>query len=309
MNDENGTILIVGCGYRGRRLARRLIAKGRRVRGLTRTHEHAEALRAIGIEPHIGDLTDPASLASIGKNISAVYHLMGSMSGDDAQLQRLHVDGTRHLLDALMATGGVALHRYMYESSTAVYGQTDGEWIDERAPRTPTSRMGKLRVQAEDMLLQAHREHHLPLIILRPASIYRPEGVVNRKIRDGAYVLTSDPEKLMNHIYIDDFLDILELALSRGRVGEAYNVVDDAPKRGVDYVNTIAELMGVGSPRVDWKSPADGCAELLRASNKRCSNEKLKREFGITLRFPTYHEGLRESARQGWKENETEIER
>ena len=292
-------ILIVGCGYRGKRLAKRLIADGQRVRGLTRSPEHAAALAKIGIEPFVGDVTNAESLRGIGDGVGAVYHLMGSMGGNDAQLQALHVDGTRNVLAAL---SGVTLTRYVYESSTAVYGQIDGEWISEDAPRDPSSTMGKLRVQAEDLLLTAFRERGLPLVILRPSSIYRPEGVINKKIRDGSYVLTTDPDKLMNHIYVDDFLDVMARALTQGRAGESYIVTDDEPKRYADYVNTIADLMGAKHPPVNWQAPVERCAELIRASNKRCANAKLKRDFQLTLKFPTYREGLRESARVDWKE-------
>src|SRR5690242_13049573 len=108
-------ILIVGCGYRGKRLGLRLIKEGHRVRGLTRSSDHAAALAKLGIEPVVGDVTLPESLRGIGEGVSVVYHLMGSMSGNDEQLQKLHVDGVRNLLAAF---GGTALTRYVYESST-----------------------------------------------------------------------------------------------------------------------------------------------------------------------------------------------
>lgn len=294
-------ILIVGCGYRGKRLAQRLMKDGHSVRGLTRTAEHAESLRKLKIEPHVGDVTRRDTLRGMCLGIDAVYHLMGSMQGTDEQLRALHVDGTRNLVSALQET---MPKRYIYESSTAVYGQVDGEWIEESAPRNPSSAMGKLRVQAEDILLAEYRQNELPLIILRPSSIYRPEGVVNKKIREGTYVLSTDPSKIMNHIYVDDFIEIMAAALLKGEPGDAYNVSDDEPKPAGDYMNLIAELMGAPKPRVDFITPAEGCADLLRQSNKRCSNAKLKRDFGMTLRFPTYREGLRESARVGWKEGQ-----
>jgi nucleoside-diphosphate-sugar epimerase len=293
-------VLIVGCGYRGRRLAQRLQAEGCTVRGMTRSPEHAARLADLNIQPVIADVTQPETLGGIGEGVDTVYHLMGSMGGDDTALYARHVTGTKNLLYAL---AGVKLSRYIYESSTAVYGQTEGEWIDETAPLEPSSNMGKLRIQAEDLLLTAWRERGLPAVILRPSSIYRPEGVINEKIRNNAYVLTSDPAKLMNHIYVEDYLDLLTLARTRGIPGEAYNVSDDGPKRGVDYVNHIADLMGVSHPRVEWEAPADGCADLVRQSSKRVANDKIKRDFGIAaLRFPTYKEGLAASARLGWKE-------
>lgn len=293
------TVLILGCGYRGRRLAKRLIEKKFAVRALTRTPEHAAELEALGIEPRLGDITDPNTLRGIGDGVSCAYSLMGSMQGGDEALRKLHVEGTRNVLAALRNS---KLKRFVYESSTAVYGQMDGDWLDESAPRTPTSNMGKLRVEAENLYLHAHAEAGFPVVILRPSSIYRPEGVINKKIKEGTYTLASDPDKLMNHIYIEDFVDILHLAMTKGRTGEAYNVSDDGPKRSIDYMNTIAELMKAPPPKVEWETRADGCADLIRQSNKKVSNAKLKKEFGITLRFPTFREGLRESARRGWKE-------
>ena len=197
-----------------------------------------------------------------------------------------------------------ALKRYIYESSTAVYGQTDGELIDETAPRDPTSTIGKLRVEVEDLLLRLYADEDLPALILRPASIYRPEGVINKKIRDGTYIITSDPDKVMNHIYVEDFLDVLEAALTHGDPGNAYNVSDDLPKRSQDYFDAIADLMGVAHPRVDYAVPVDGCADLVRQSNKRITNAKLKHDFDLSLRFPTYRDGLADAARHGWSERE-----
>jgi nucleoside-diphosphate-sugar epimerase len=293
------TVLILGCGYRGRKLARRLIAEGYYVRALTRSTENAAALEEIGVEPRIGDITDPITLCGLGDGVTYVYHLMGSMRGDDAELEALHVHGTRSVLALLRNS---KIKRFVYESSTAVYGQMDGEWLDESAPREPTSTMGKLRVQAEDLLLNAWREHAFPVLILRPASIYRPEGVINKKIRQGAYTLASDPEKLMNHIYIEDFIEILLAAREKGQAGEAYNVADDLPKRSIDYMNLIAELMRAPKIKVEWEMRTDGCADLIRQSNKKVSNAKLKKDFGLALRYPTYREGLRESARRSWME-------
>jgi nucleoside-diphosphate-sugar epimerase len=293
------TVLIIGCGYRGKKLAGRLIEKGFAVRALTRSAANAETLKTLGIDARVGDITNAATLNGIGSGVQYVFHLMGSMQGGEELLQKLHVDGTRNVLDALQACD---LKRFVYESSTAVYGQMDGEWLNEDAPRNPTSTMGKLRVQAEDLVMNAVNQYLFPAIILRPSSIYRPEGVINKKIKDGTYVLASDPDKLMNHIYVDDFIDILIAAMTKGLVGHAYNVSDDGPKRFQDYVNTIATLMSAPAPKVEWETRADGCADLIRQSNKKVGNAKLKKEFGIALKFPTYREGLAESARKGWKE-------
>lgn len=89
----------------------------------------------------------------------------------------------------------------------------------------------------------------------------------------------------------------------RGWVGEVYNVTDDLPHSGVDYFNAIADSMGVPRPRVDYTQPAEGCAELVRESNKKCSNKKLKGDFNYTFKFRSYREGIADAARRKWKES------
>lgn len=292
------TAALIGTGYLGRRLGVRLLAAGYAVRGLTRSPEHARELSALGIIPLLADVTRPESLPPALEGATDVFHLLGAMRGDEAALRLLHVEGTGHVLAALPA----GLSRYLYVSSTAVYGQTEGEWVDEAAVCEPTSLMGRLRCEAEALILKAHREGAVPAVILRAGSIYRPASPVNAQIREGRYRVSADPAKWMNHIYIEDFLGGLLAAAERGRGGEVYNLVDDEPHPSGAYFTALAEAMAVPAPPVTFAPPAEGCGALVRESNKRCTNAKFKTQCAWSPAFPTYRDGIRHAAAQGFAE-------
>jgi nucleoside-diphosphate-sugar epimerase len=292
------TAVLIGTGYLGRRLGARLLAAGYTVRGLTRSPDHAREIAALGIVPFLADVTRPETLPPALREATHVFHLLGAMRGEEAALRLLHVEGTGHVLAALPP----ALSRYVYVSSTAVYGQTEGEWVDETAVCEPTSLIGRLRCEAEALILKAHRERGVPAVILRAGSIYRPGSPVNAQIREGRYRVSTDPAKWMNHIYIEDFLDGLVVAAERGRPGEVYNLVDDEPHPAGAYFAALAEAIGVPAPPVTFKPPEEGCGALVRESNKRCANTKFKTHCAWRLAFPTYRDGIRHAAGQGFAE-------
>ena len=238
------TAVLIGTGYLGRRLGVRLLAAGYAVRGLTRSPDHARELAALAVAPLLADVTRPETLPPGLEGATHVFHLLGAMRGDEAALRLLHVEGTGHVLAPLPPS----LLRYLYVSSTAVYGQTQGEWVDETAICEPTSLIGRLRCETEALILKAHRERGVPAVILRAGSIYRPGSPVNAQIREGRYRVSTDPAKWMNHIYIEDFLDGLVVAAERGQPGEVYNLVDDEPHPAGAYFAALAEAMGVPPP-------------------------------------------------------------
>lgn len=291
-------VLIIGCGYLGRRLGAELMRAGYRVRGMTRSEEHAKAIQAGGIEPVVGDVTQAETLPRALADAAIVYHMLGGMRGTADELRCLHVEGTRNVLQALPPSA----RRYIYVSSTAVYGQTDGGWVDETAPTEPSSHLGRLRVEAEAVVQGANGRNGLQTVVMRPSSIYRPAGPLYKQVREGTYKVSSDPTKWMNHIYIDDFLDAMVLAASRGGGGGIYNLTDDEPHPAGEYFAFIADAMGVPRPPVTFEPPEEGCAVLVRESDKRVSNARIRADFGWTPKFPSYREGIRDAAARGWKE-------
>ncbi len=291
-------VLIIGCGYLGRRLGGDLLRAGYRVRGMTRSEEHSKAIAGAGIEPVIGDVSLPETLGPALAGVAIVYHMLGGMRGTPDELRGLHVEGTRNVLDALPAS----VRRYVYVSSTAVYGQTDGDWVDETALTEPSSNLGRLRVEAEALVRAANGRHGLQAVILRPSSIYRPAAPLYKQIKEGGYKVSSDPTKWMNHIYIDDFLAAMVLAAARGQGGEAYNLTDDEPHPAGGYFAFIADIMRVPRPPVTYEPPEEGCAVLVRESDKRVSNAKIRAHFSWTPKFPSYREGVLDASARGWKE-------
>jgi nucleoside-diphosphate-sugar epimerase len=265
---------------------------------MTRSEEHAKAIATAGIAPAMGDVTRPETLPDALEGAGVVYHMLGGMRGTPEALRALHVGGTRHVLAALPPS----VRRYIYVSSTAVYGQTDGGWVDETAPTEPTSSLGRLRVEAEALVRVASGRGGRETLILRPSSIYRPAGPLYGQIREGTYKIGSDPTKWMNHIYIDDFLGAMVLAVGRGRGGEAYNLTDDVPHPALDYFHFIADTMGAPRPPVTFEPSADGCAALVRESDKRVRNAKIRAAFAWTPKFPSYREGILDAAARGWRE-------
>ncbi len=271
---------------------------GYQVRGMTRSEEHARAIAALGLEPVIADVTKAETLPRALAGAAIVYHMLGGMRGTPEELPRLHVDGTRWVLETLPSS----VRRYVYVSSTAVYGQTDGGWVDETAPTEPSSHLGRLRVEAEALARAANSRNALDTLIARPSSIYRPAAPLYKQIQEGTYKISSDPGKWMNHIYVEDFLSGMVLAAARGQGGEAYNLTDDEPHPAGDYFAFIADTMGVPRPPITYDPPADGCAVLVRESDKRVSNKKIRAHFSWTPKFPSYREGIRAAAARGWKE-------
>jgi nucleoside-diphosphate-sugar epimerase len=291
-------VVIIGCGYLGRRLGGELLRAGYRVRGMTRSAEHAKAIAALGIDPLVADVTAPDTLPPALAGAGVVYHMLGGMRGTAEELRRLHVEGTRCVLEALPPS----TRRYIYVSSTAVYGQTDGRWVDEASPTEPSSNLGRLRVEAEALARAADGRNGLETVILRPSSIYRPAGPLYRQIREGSYKVSSDPGKWMNHIYIEDFLAAMVLAAERGVGGEAYNLTDDEPHPAGDYFAFIADVMGVPRPPVTYEPPKEGCAVLVRESDKRVGNARIRAHLAWAPKFPSYREGIRDAAARGWRE-------
>lgn len=299
---DRNKALIIGCGYRGMKLAARLQAKGYDIFGMTRSEEKAQKLASLNIKPVMGDVRDMDAVGTAAAGMNLIYHMLGAMQGEEETLRDIHIEGTLNVISAIEPEHARC---YIYESSTAVYGQQAGEWIEEGAPTLPTSRTGKLRVAAESIVRDSIFELELPAVIVRTGAIYRPESMVNDKIKKNNYVIQTYPRKVMNHIYIDDYLELLSLVPEKAKPGGVYNLVDNEPHPALDYFNAIAELMGVQPPPVDFTMPRDeeGCVKLMRESNKKVSNKKVKEHFGYTFRFPTYREGLRDCAEKNWMEN------
>ena len=274
-------VLILGCGYLGSRLAACWLAEGPRVFATTRCSARAAELRASGIEPVVCDVTEPATLGSLPAVDTAVFCVgLDRMAG--TSLRQVTVEGLGHVLARLPAP-----RRLLYVSSTSVYGQRDGEEVDETAATEPAEESGRVVLEAEGLL----RKFDPAALVLRFAGIYGPGRLLRSAALQAGTPLTGDPEKWLNLIHVDDGAAAVLAAAARGRPGAVYNVSDGCPVRRGAFYARLAQLLGAAAPTFVT------AAAVPEGTNRRIVNHRLRQELGVELRFPDCAEGLRAACR------------
>ena len=277
------TTLIVGCGYLGRRVAARLIERGERVFGTTRSKERARGLESIGIEPVIADVHDPGSLASLPA-ADRVLHAVGFDRAAGHPLRAVYVDGLRNVLDRLAG-------RLVTIGSTGVFGQKDGAWVDEASPTEPVQESGRVALDAERLARRWGGERGLPVVVLRCSGLYGPGRVVGRASLERGEPIAGDPSRFLNLIHIDDAAEAAIAALDRGQAGAVYLASDNRPVARREYYSLAARLLNAPDP--EFTRPEPGSTEALRDdTNKRVRNRLLREDLGVSLRFPDIGTGL-----------------
>src|SRR5437016_4098403 len=185
--------LIFGCGYLGRRVARLWQAQGHRVCAVTRRSEAAAILRQQNIEPILSDVLLPDKLTEL-PHADAVLYAIGLDRKSGASMRSVFVDGLANVLDHLPRP-----RRFIYVSSSSVYGQTDGEWVDEDSPTEPREESGKIVLEAEALL-----HARLPqAIVLRFAGIYGPGRLLRQKTIQAGEAIVGDANKWLNLIHVE----------------------------------------------------------------------------------------------------------
>lgn len=283
-------LLIVGCGDVGLRVLR-LLGGRWTVRVLTSSPERLPALRAAGALPLLGDLDDPHTLGRLGGLADRVLHLAPPPAHGHRDPR------TAHLLRAL-ARGGRAT-RVVYASTTGVYGDCAGAWVDEtRAPHPETDRAWR-RVDAEVRLRHFARHSGCRLTILRIPGIYaldRAGGDPLERIRRGAPVLRAEDDVHTNHIHADDLARACLRALVAGPAPRALNVCDDSDLRMGEYFDLVADLWDLPRPpRLSREQAVASLPPLMMSfmsESRRLRNARMKRELGLVLQYPTVRQGL-----------------
>lgn len=279
--------LIIGCGYLGERLGARIQARGEPVWGLVRSAPRAEAIARLGVEPVIGDVLKPETLRGLPR-AERVFHAVGFDRAAGSTLAQVAVEGLRNVLNALPET----VHRLVLASTTGVYGQTGGEWIDERSPAEPAAESGRVYLAAEQVARDwAGGARNLRVVVLRYAGLYGPGRVVRRALIERGQPIPGDPEKYLNLIAIDDAA-LAALAALDARDPEAlYLVADDRPVLRGEYYSLAAALLGAPLPR--FVSPEPGSIDAGRdTASKRIRNGLLTTQLGVRLCFPDITTGL-----------------
>jgi nucleoside-diphosphate-sugar epimerase len=272
------TLLCLGYGYSAEALARRLIAQGWRVIGTTRSTEKAERMRAEGIEA----LLWPCDLEVA---LEGVTHLLTSVS-PDAEGDPVLRDGGRAVLEA------AKLEWVGYLSTTGVYGDHDGGWVDEETPTGPATERGQRRVLAEGEWLGIAG---LPVHVFRLAGIYGPGRGPFAKLRKGVAQRVIKKNQVFSRIHVEDIATVLEASIARPDPGRVYNVCDDDPQPPEVVLEHAAEMLGmVPPPAIAFEeAKMSPMARSFYADSKRVRNERMKDELGVKLAYPTHMDGLR----------------
>lgn len=274
-----------GLGYAATALADALSAEGWNLAGTARTEEACAALRARGIEAHRyapdHPLADPASA------LAGATHLLSSVPPD--------ADGDPVLRDcgaAIAACSGLAWVGYL--STTGVYGDRAGGWVDEESARTPSGDRGARRVAAEDAWLALGRDHGLPVHLFRLAGIYGPGRNALRTVLAGRARRLVKPGQVFSRIHRADIVAVLRASIAQPAPGRAYNLCDDEAAPPQDVIAYACTLLGVPPPPEEAFDAArlSPMGRSFYADNKRVRNDRIKSELGVSLAYPDYRRGL-----------------
>jgi nucleoside-diphosphate-sugar epimerase len=271
--------LILGCGYVGRRVANLWHAKGNAVHAVTRRSDAAAHLREAGIDPILADVLRPQTLTALPQADTVLYAI-GLDRASGASMRSVFVDGLANALDHLPRPG-----RFIYVSSSSVYGQTGGEWVDEDSATEPQEESGKVVLEAERLL----RARLPEAIILRLGGIYGPGRLLRRKTIEAGEPIVGDANKWLNLIHVDDAAAALA-AQERGQPGRIYNICDDRPVHRRDFYEELARRLGAPAPR--FVPPSRDQPPPHETANRRIRNRRMREELGVDLRYANYIDGL-----------------
>jgi hypothetical protein len=275
-----------GLGYSVENFAASLPTDEWRVSGTVRSTEARDRLRARGWDVHI--FQGEAPLANATDLLSDATHIIDSVppgpTGDP--ILRHHAEDIAGLSD-LVWLG--------YLSTTGVYGDRAGDWVDEESARMPSGPRGQRRVDTEDAWLRLWRDHDVPTHLFRLAGIYGPGRSALDTVGQGRARRLVKPGQVFNRIHVDDITATLAASVAHPNPGQAYNLCDEEAAPPQDVIAYACDLLSVDAPPEIPFDTADlsPMAQSFYRDNKRVSNSRIKEELGVRLTWPTYREGLR----------------
>ena len=284
-------VLIVGCGDIGLRIAAALVP-ALRLMALTSSPTRCELLRAHGVQPLLGNLDDPQTLTRLAGLADRIIYLAPPHSDGATDIRCLA------FLRAISRRSPPV--RLVYASTSGVYGDCGGAWIDETQPLKATTPRAMRRVDAEQQVRLLGRRLTTSVSILRIPGIYapdRPDVTPRERLLAGTPVLLAQDDVYTNHIHADDLARACIAALWRGRSQRVYHVSDDTELKLGDYMDLAADLYKLPRPprldRAELQKQISPMRLSFMAESRRLRNARMKRELRVTLRYPTVRQGLR----------------
>jgi nucleoside-diphosphate-sugar epimerase len=279
---EKPHLFCFGLGYTALALARALTERGWRVTGTCREASHAAEARRLGLEIVIFDRDHP--IGDLGRHLAATTHLLSSVPPDAQGDPVLDIHGT--------AIAGTAprLAWIGYLSTTGVYGDRQGDWVDETSALTPTGERGRRRLAAETAWLALPQPAHL----FRLAGIYGPGRSALDTVRSGKARRVVKPGQVFSRIHVEDIVQVLLASMAKPNPGAAYNVCDDDAADPAAVIAYACTLLNVPPPPAVPFAEADlsPMARSFYDDNKRVRNARIKRELGVILKYADYRAGL-----------------
>lgn len=281
-------LLIIGCGDVALRAVPQLCDRYR-IYALTHNRERAPLLRAHGVVPIAGDLDDAASLDCLAGITHDVLHCAPPPHRGTRDTR------TAHLIAAL-AKGESLPQQLVYISTSGVYGDCAGEFVDETRALRPQTARAQRRIDAERQLREWGRRSGVSVAILRAPGIYSEQRLPLQRLRAGTPALNAEEDAYTNHIHAEDLARMAVAALRFAHSGRAYNASDDSWLKMGDYFDLVADRFGLPRPRRVSRAEASRriSPDMLSFMNesRRLSNRRIKRELRLTLRYPTVHDGI-----------------
>ena len=297
-------VLIIGFGDIGERVARLLVHRYP-VAALVRDTDRAAQARAMGVRPILGDLSQPDSLRQLAGMADVLFHFAPPPADGKRDKH------TRHLLAALAGKPTRAKRagmlsqrlprRVVYISTTGVYGDCAGEWIDETRALRPATARATRRVDAEQVLCRWGRENGVKVAILRAPGIYAADRMPLERLRLGTATLLSQDDVFTNHIHAEDLARAAIAAARCARRGRIFNVVDDTSLRMGDYFDLVADAFKLPRPaRISRSAALTSLSPALMSfmsESRRIHNARLKRELRFRFNYPSVNDFLHEFTR------------
>jgi nucleoside-diphosphate-sugar epimerase len=284
---DTNKVFCFGLGFTGSALVRDVRTRGWVASGTCRENVHKEVWAGAGVQSYCFDgETISEALQNALREASHVLVTIPPQK-DDGDVVLKHFNK--------ILKGSSQLRWLGYLSTTGVYGNRDGDWVDENSELKPGFDHQQRRVEAEGQWRDLYREHRVPVHIFRLAGIYGPGRNLLQRVRQGTARRIDQPGLVFNRIHVEDVVQVLSASMERPNPGAIYNVSDDVPSSPAEAVAFACELLHVDTPPLIALEDAE-LSKMARGfylTNKKVRNHKIKEELGIQLRYPDYKAGLR----------------